>query len=407
MPPTELGEGDAGAIPSALTRTQPGSAWLVTAVILVALNLRPLFTSVGAVLEAVRLELVLSSAQVGVLTTLPAWCMGAVALVGGGVIGSLGTGWGMRWALLVLAFGSFIRVFADSLAVLAFASFLGGVGIAVAQVLTPVVIKARFPRRAATVMAGYTAFMNLGASLGAAVTPWLAAGLDGWRPALGLWCLPAVAALALWPGHLRVGDPSGRRSTAIPWCNPMGWRIAAFLVASSGTYVSLLSWTAPVYQALGWSEAQSGLLLAGFTAAQVIGAFLVLPLTLFSDDRRPGLVVTLSILGLGLAGMLWQPQAAPWLWMVLMGVGLGAAFPLALVLPLDYADTPEEAGGLTAMGFGLGLILGGLGPWMVGLLRDHFGGFTVALSALLVLVGVKILIATTFRPRTPSPAQRA
>jgi len=329
---------------------------------------------------------------------LPSWCMGAVALTGGFLLNTLPVGHGIRLSLAIIAAGSGLRFFADGLAVLAIASFVGGVGIAAAQVFTPVVIKHRFPERAATVTAGYTACMNLGASAAAGLTPWLAELGGGWRAGLGLWCLPALVALSVWPRGIAPIDRDEPRAR-LPWRRPVAWRFAMFLIASSGIYVTLLAWTAPIYESLGWSSERAGLLLATLTAAQVAGSFAVFPLTWWGRDRRLGLGVAVTSVLVGLAGILLAPGVVPWSWMVLTGAGLGVAFPLALVLPMDYGSTPAETGGFTAMGFGLGLLVGGLTPWCVGLLRDLSGNFQAGLIALLLLCALKLTLALTFHPR--------
>jgi hypothetical protein len=41
---------------------------------------------------------------------------------------------------------------------------------------------------------------------------------------------------------------------------------------------------------------------------------------------------------------------------VVLGLGIGGLFPLALTLPLDYSADPEEAGRLTAIAFFVGYI---------------------------------------------------
>jgi len=397
MAKMESAEASDEAVSAGAAERSAGSVWVLLAIVSVGLNLRPLYTSVGSTLEAIRADLALTSGQVGLLTTLPSWCMGAVALSGGLLLNTLAAGQGIRLSLAVIAVGSVLRLFADGLALLALTSFIGGVGIAAAQVFTPVVIKHRFPERAATVTAGYTAFMNLGASIAAALTPWLADLMGGWRGGLGIWCVPALVALIAWPPGI---TPIGRNEppAQLPWRRPVAWRLAVFLAASSGIYVTLLAWTAPIYEGLGWSNARAGLLLATLTAAQVIGAFAVFPLTWWGRDRRAGLAITVILLLVGLVGVWAAPEFAPWSWMLLIGGGLGGAFPLALVLPMDYGNSPVETGGFTAMGFGLGLLVGGLTPWWIGLLRDLSGDFQLGLGALIGLTGLKLFLALTFHP---------
>ena len=367
------------------------------AIILVGINLRPLYTSVGSTLEAIRLELDLTSAQLGLLTTLPSLCMGAVAIGAGMLLNTVPLSQGIRLSLAIIGLGSGLRLFADGLGILALSSFIGGVGIATAQVFVPVVIKHRFANRAATVTAGYAAFMNLGASIAAATTPWIVGVLGGWRSGLAIWLLPALIAAVAWPSNIGLAAQNEPRAR-LPWRRPVARRLTVFLIASSGIYGTMLAWTAPIYETLGWSTTRAGLLLAVLTSAQVAGSLATLPLTWWSRDRRWGMGIAVLSLLIGLSGILLAPEIAPWSWMVLIGGGLGAAFPLALVLPMDYCTSPVETGGLTAMVFGVGVLIGGFTPWWIGLLRDLSGDFQSGILALIFLACVKLLLTFTFHP---------
>lgn len=390
--------------PLSATPARPAALGLGGIAVMIAvagLNLRPLLTSLGVSLEAVRLDLGLSSAAAGLLAAVPTFCMGAVALVGGWLIGRFGTGQGLRVALLLVAAGCAARWAGLHPTVMFAATLVGGLGIACGQVLIPVVIKQYFPDRAALMMGMFTTAMNLGAALGAAATPALMDGAGGdWRLALGIWAVPALVAALLWPVNLE--RPRGDDARALPWRDARAWRMALFLGSGSIAYMSLLAWLVPFYVAQGHSQAQGAALLTVFTGAQIAAALLVPPLAGFSRDRRPALAVTLLLLMVGVAGLWWSPEPGGVLWAVIAGVGLGGSFPLALTLPLDYSATPTEAGRLSALVQGLAMLMGALGPLVFGVLRDGFG-FSAAMLFLLLAVAVSFLLGLTFRPPPLSP----
>ena len=102
-------------------------------------------------------------------------------------------------------------------------------------------------------------------------------------------------------------------------------------------------------------------------------------------DRRPWLALTLIFTTLGFCAMGIVPLATPWAplaWVVVLGLGIGGLFPLALTLPLDYSADPEEAARLTAMAFFVGYIVAAVGQVEVGVLRDATGGYAIPFGAL-------------------------
>lgn len=382
-------------MPQAPPIRPPALWWLVLMVLLAGLNLRPLLTTLGTNLELIRVDLGLSSTLIGALAAIPTLCMGLVSLAGGWVITRLGVGAGMRLALLLISVGCVLRWAGDWLPMLALATALAGLGIACGQVLIPVVIKRYFPSRAALMMGGYTTAMNLGAALGAIAAPLAISTLGSWQASLAVWALPALLAALLWPGRLRVLTGPGAMS--MPWRSVIGWRMALFLGTGSLAYMTLLAWLVPFYMALGFTQEQGGAMLVAYTAAQIAGALLVPPVAQLQLDRRPALALTLALLAVGLAGLCWAPTWGGASWVVLAGFGLGGSFPLALTLPLDYAHTPTEAGRLSAMVLGLGMLMGSGGPLLFGVLRDGFG-FSAALFFLLLATVASFLLGLTFRP---------
>ena len=402
MAPNEVSAAPVVTVPTARPATV-SLGWIAVMVALAGLNLRPLLTSLGVSLEAVRLDLGLSSTAAGLLAAVPTFCMGAVALVGGWLIARLGSGLGLRVAMLLVAAGCVGRWLGFNPTVMFAATLVGGLGIACGQVLIPVVIKQYFPGRAALMMGLFTTAMNLGAAVGAAATPALmAVGHGDWRLALGIWALPALVAALLWP--VRLARPRGDNAWALPWADARAWRMAFFLGSGSIAYMSLLAWLVPFYVAQGHSQAQGAALLTVFTGAQIAAALLVPPLAGLWRDRRPAIAISLILLMVGVTGLWWAPASGGVPWAVIAGIGLGGSFPLALTLPLDYAATPTEAGRLSALVQGLAMLMGALGPLLFGALRDGFG-FPAAMLFLLSSVVVSFLLGLTFPPPPLDPLE--
>ena len=116
----------------------------VAAIVLVAANLRTLMASLPPLAEAVRADLGLSSAWMGVLTTLPVLCMGLLAPVANQVARRVGSAVAVGGGLAVILVGVVVRGLGEGAVwSLYTGTLLAGAGIALAGTLL-----ARLPRPA-------------------------------------------------------------------------------------------------------------------------------------------------------------------------------------------------------------------------------------------------------------------
>jgi CP family cyanate transporter-like MFS transporter len=82
----------------------------------------------------------------------------------------------------------------------------------------------------------------------------------------------------------------------------------------------------------------------------------------------------------------------------LLGFGIGALFPLSLIVTLDHADDPARAGELAAFVQGGGYLIASLAPLGAGAIRDRFADLS---SAWMTMAGGTIFLAllcTRFSP---------
>jgi CP family cyanate transporter-like MFS transporter len=108
-------------------------------------------------------------------------------------------------------------------------------------------------------------------------------------------------------------------------------------------------------------------------------------LTVRSRLQRPLLLGFLTCYAAGWTGLWLIPTAAPWLWMGLLGVGMGS-FSMVLTLIGLQARTPETTAALSTVTQGWGYVIAGIGPLLVGVLRGVTDGYTGMF--VLVLTGV-------------------
>jgi CP family cyanate transporter-like MFS transporter len=385
------------------------TAPLLVGLLLVALNLRPAISSVPPVLETLRQDLGLGRAFLGLLTTIPVLCMSGLALIAPKISARIGAERAVLWSVILIGVAVASRLAAGQAGILFVTTLLAGVGIAVAQSLLPAVVKGWFPDRAALVTGLYTVGITGGLALAALATVPIERLLGGfWPGALAAWSLLAAVAVVFWlPLALRARSspqPEGlHERRRLPWHSGQAWSVALFFGAESCLFFSSLTWIAPLYVDQGLGEGRAGLLLAVFALVRVPSAFVFPALADRSGDRRPWLALTLILATFGFCAMGIVPLATPWAplaWVVVLGLGVGGLFPLALTLPLDYSADADEAGRLTAMTFFVGYIVAAVGPVAVGALRDATGGYAVPFVALAALSVGMLVASSQFRPRS-------
>ncbi|MGG2397747.1 MFS transporter [Pseudomonas sp. SH1-B] len=372
---------------------------LLLAITLLGLNLRPALASVGPLLDLIQLDTGLDHVGASLLTSLPVVIMGLGALAAVLLRQRLGERNGILLGVLLIAAACLLRGLLPDAAALVGSALLAGAGIAFVQALLPGLIKSRFAADSGRLIGFYSCAIMAGAAFGAALTPWLAQML-GWPWALASWAVPAVLAAALW----RRAAPSSAEaasSAAAPldtWRSPRAWLLMSFFGVGTAGYTLVLAWLPPYYTALGWSAQSSGLLLAALTACEVVAGLLVSSLLPRCPDRRVLLAVVLLSLLAGLLGLM----LAPLQWVVpiclLLGVGIGALFPLSLVVAQDHLDDPRQTGDLLAFVQGGGYLIAATAPFLAGLLRQYTNDLRLSWLAMAAATLLLAAMATRFSP---------
>ena len=85
-------------------------------------------------------------------------------------------------------------------------------------------------------------------------------------------------------------------------------------------------------------------------------------------------------------------------WAVVLGLSLGAIFPLVLTLPVDVADSPGDVGATAALMLLGGYVLSSIGPVLLGAVRDATGDFGTSLWVLAVLAAGEVATCAALSP---------
>ncbi|GHB35062.1 hypothetical protein GCM10010347_00220 [Streptomyces cirratus] len=313
----------------------PGPAWLgpvvIAGIVVAALNLRPAITSLGALFEETRTGLGMSGTVAGLITSVPALCFAVFGVTAPRLSRRFGPAAVVCAGMAAVAAGLLIRPFATNAAGFLAASALSLAGIALTNVLLPVIVKRWFPDRVGTMTGVYSMALAAGTSLAAAATVPLTSALGGsWRTGLLVWAFLAVAAVLTWLPIAATGRrargtaPTGAGSDTGPRVvrSRTAWALACYFgLQATGAYVTM-GWLAQIFRDSGVSASTAGVLLAVTMFMGVPLAFVIPRLAGRMRHQGP-IAVTLGLFGLlGYAGLWLAPAAGAWAWALLLGVQL-------------------------------------------------------------------------------------
>ncbi|WP_105652840.1 MFS transporter [Cronobacter malonaticus] len=364
---------------------------------IVGLNLRPILASIGPLFTILQREAGLSATAFSLLTTLPVAMMGVAALSGPWLLARVGAVRGIMAALVILLLACLARGFTATLTGLMITALAGGTSIGIIQALMPALIKKAYATSASTFMSLFSTGIMAGAAMAAASAEPLFARV-GLKPALASAGALALLALVLWFALVRHRQAEETVSAPVSVSSSRTWLLLLFFGIGTGAYTLVLAWLPPLYIQAGWSARHSGYMLAWLTLTEVVAGFVVSALIHRFPDRRFPLIVVLLVLLAGLLCLVFSPGTTPVLSTLLLGTGIGALFPLSLIVTFDHARTPTEAGKLLSKVQGGGYMIAALMPLIAGIVRDSNVPLTAAWLVMSAGVVVLMLMVTAFKP---------
>ncbi|MFJ8628823.1 CynX/NimT family MFS transporter [Kitasatospora sp. NPDC093550] len=396
--------------------------WLfAVAIAAAAFNLRPVVTSLGPLLDQVRAGLGMNPTLAGLLTAVPSLCFGLFGFAAPAAARRIGPIAVITAGLGAITAGVLARSFAGGTAVFLLLTALALAGVAVSNVLLPVVIKRYFPEKVGPMIGLYSMALSAGTALAAAVTVPLTSSLGGdWRYGLGVWAALGALALALWLPVLIAKRERGERAAGgagVPAKLPItrsrtAWAMACFFgLQATGAYV-VMGWLPKIFQDAGVDKGTSGVLLAVTMVIGVPVSFVLPNLAARRGDQRL-FVVVLAACGIaGYAGLALAPAGAPWVWAVLVGLS-NCAFPLVLTMIGLRARTAGGVAQLSAFAQGVGYLISIPGPILIGRIYQVTGewygplGFLALLLVPQMLFGLRAAMARHIEDEAVRPAERA
>ncbi|HDT6506983.1 TPA: CynX/NimT family MFS transporter [Klebsiella aerogenes] len=367
---------------------------LIVGILFIAATLRVTFTGIAPLLDAIRAEYQLTTAQTGLLTTLPLLAFGLVSPLAAGVARRFGIERSLLLAMVIICLGIGLRSL-PSAAWLYIGTALIGCGIALGNVLLPGLIKRDFSGHVARMTGAYSITMGAAAAAGSAMVVPLALAGFGWRGALLLLMVFPLLALLLWL-------PQARRQASTPmtgsgaahnrgiWRSALAWQVTLFLGINSLVYYVIVGWLPAILQSMGYSEAQAGS-LHGLLQLATAAPGLAIPLVLHRLKDQRGIAVLVALMCVVSTLGLWLLPGQAVIWTLIFGFGSGATMILGLTFIGLRASSAHQAAALSGMAQTIGYLLAACGPPLIGKIHDAYGDWHIPLIIVALIAVVMAL----------------
>ncbi|MFJ3727534.1 CynX/NimT family MFS transporter [Streptomyces sp. NPDC090045] len=380
---------------------------LIVGIVLAALNLRPAITSLGALFEETRTGLGMSGTVAGLITSVPALCFAVFGVTAPRLSRRFGPAAVVCAGMAAVATGLLIRPFTSGAAGFLAASALSLAGIALTNVLLPVIVKRYFPDRVGTMTGLYSMALAAGTSLAAAATVPLTGALGGsWRAGLLIWAVLALVAVLPWLPVARASRRAERataaaaagagtavRADAGPRVvrSRTAWALACYFgLQATGAYITM-GWLPQIFRDAGVSASTAGVLLAVTMVMGVPLAF-VIPGLAARMKNQGAIAAVLGAFGLtGYLGLYFAPAAGAWAWALLLGIS-NCAFPLVITMIGLRAKSPAGVVRLSAFAQSTGYLISIPGPLVIGTLYQHSGGWDLPLALMAGLLVPQVVL---------------
>ncbi|CAK1868176.1 2-nitroimidazole transporter [Vibrio crassostreae] len=371
------------------------SIFVMLGILFLSLNLRGPFTSLAPVLSQVMEGLSLNSSAAGFLTALPLLTFALFSPLVTKISQRIGLEPSLLLALVLITSGITLRSF-GAIPTLYIGTVMIGLGIAIGNVLLPVVVKISFPTRIATVTSLYIFTMGIGSTLGSSLmvpfSELTLFTLTGWQLALLMNLVFPILALMIWLP--KITKRSSSQSTKQNEENPVpmkkmiksgvAWQVTLALGLNSFTFYSLAGWLPQILNDLGYSEIDAGYIYGFLQFSTMLPGLLLLPFLGKSNNQRWLITWCTSSVFIGLIGLLYLPDFAIF-WVGLFGLANCSTFIIALSFVGLRTSNSSQAASLSGMAQGIGYALAATGPTLVGKLHSQTGSWSVPI---LLIAGV-------------------
>lgn len=373
------------------------SSFLFLGIIMLGIVMRAPFTAIPAILTDIAQSLNVGVSELGMLTSIPLLMFAFCSTLAPRLANRFGTEKLMAGVLLILAIGSFLRIF--NLPSLYLGTVFIGGATAIINVLLPSIVARYYPDKIGFYTTVYVTIMGLAATLAAMVAVPIVAATS-WQLFLLIISFVVFLAFIIWLPNTRgetiqTVQAKGSQMKQSPlFHNKAALAFLLFGGLQSMLFYTEITWLPTIAQTAGIGKTEAGLLIGVYSFIS-IPISMVIPeiVSRLSRPNRAKLMVSLSSLtfiGLFLM-MIASENMMMWLFIhILLGTTTGALFPYMMLnfsLKTTSSHATAQLSGMVQSG---GYLISAIGPVLLGYSYPLVGTWLPLIVALFLVTGVMI-----------------
>lgn len=372
------------------------SVFFLPGIIMVGVALRTPFTTIPTVLTDIASGLHVSVSSLGLLTSLPLIMFALCSSFSARLAKKVGLEKLFTLVLMLLAVGSFIRIF--NLPLLYIGTLLIGAAIAVLNVLLPSVIQANQPHRIGLLTTMYVTSMGLSTAIASSIAVPITEA-SSWKGLVLVLTFICLLALLIWLpntsyNHFLASKNKEQSSSSILKSKKV-WAIIIFGGLQSLLFYTCLTWLPTMAIQAGISNASAGFLASVFNLISLPFSMTIPSLTTRLSPRHRlimlGLISTSGLIGISML-LLQTNNFICWLVInILIGSAVSALFPYLMVTFSMKTSSPDQTAQLSGLAQTGGYVLAAFGPALFGYSADFFRSWIPAIIILLALTVIMII----------------
>ncbi|MCV3430878.1 MFS transporter [Campylobacter lari] len=374
--------------------------WInILVVITLALNLRAPITSIGPMIEYIQEYYNINSALAGMLTTLPLIAFGLISFF----VAYFSQIKALFFALCLIVFGELIRSYGGNIGLFS-GVFLIGAGIAIANVLLPSFVKEKFAKNAYKIMGLYGSIIGLSSIAGVALSLSLLKIFEV-PQAMFFWVVLALIALIFYFPHLknkRLLRPKRKNINKINlFLNLTAWKVTIVMGLQSFLSYSLFAWLSVMISEKGFGiDFGSNVLLLSQIIGMPVAFLLPIVLSKLRTHAKSFVIVLLGFLYVlsFILVFFCDVKLVLLLAAIFLGFASSGVFTISLLFIAIKSSNSFIAAKLSAMSQGIGYLIAAQAPWIIGMLHDSFGNFTLGFIMLItVAITLNIFVFLAYK----------